>query len=256
MLSNNVIQSDFEVLGKVIIKNDLSGLSQKEKIDYVFSLCKSLGLNPMSRPFQLIEFKGGKESLYAAKDATEQLRFKHKVSIATLESNILEGGIYIVKAVAKLPCGRMDSSTGVLSIKGLYGDSLANAMMKCETKAKRRVTLSICGLGMLDESELETIEGYKKIDLSYGDSEITNVIEHKRYDDKTRELDLMKVKILFNGSSDINTLAKNFELMKRTYPKLLNEVVELKDKRKVELLDKKMEELSSPEVLEVSNESI
>jgi hypothetical protein len=29
--------------------------------------------------------------------------------------------------------------------------------MKAETKAKRRVTLSICGLGMLDESELETV---------------------------------------------------------------------------------------------------
>ena len=30
-------------------------------------------------------------------------------------------------------------------------------MMKAETKAKRRVTLSICGLGMLDETEVETI---------------------------------------------------------------------------------------------------
>ena len=29
--------------------------------------------------------------------------------------------------------------------------------MKCETKAKRRVTLSICGLGMLNETEVETI---------------------------------------------------------------------------------------------------
>ena len=31
--------------------------------------------------------------------------------------------------------------------------------MKAETKAKRRVTLSICGLGMLDETEVETIPG-------------------------------------------------------------------------------------------------
>jgi hypothetical protein len=29
--------------------------------------------------------------------------------------------------------------------------------MKAETKAKRRVTLSICGLGMLDESEVESL---------------------------------------------------------------------------------------------------
>ena len=31
--------------------------------------------------------------------------------------------------------------------------------MKAETKAKRRATLSICGLGLLDESEVETIPG-------------------------------------------------------------------------------------------------
>jgi len=29
--------------------------------------------------------------------------------------------------------------------------------MKAETKAKRRVTLSICGLGLLDETEVETV---------------------------------------------------------------------------------------------------
>src|SRR6202020_1247291 len=31
------------------------------------------------------------------------------------------------------------------------------AVMKAETKSKRRVTLSICGLGILDETEIETI---------------------------------------------------------------------------------------------------
>src|SRR6202008_2665643 len=37
------------------------------------------------------------------------------------------------------------------------GEALGNALMKASTKAKRRATLSICGLGMLDETELETI---------------------------------------------------------------------------------------------------
>jgi hypothetical protein len=39
----------------------------------------------------------------------------------------------------------------------LKGDALANALMKCETKAKRRVTLSLASLGWLDETELDTI---------------------------------------------------------------------------------------------------
>lgn len=245
MLSNNVKQIDFSTLEKVITTNDLSGLNSKEKVDYMVSVCNSLGLNPMTRPFQLLKFQG-KETLYAAKDCTEQLRKKHNVSIMTLESNILEGGVYIVKAVAKLPCGRMDSSTGVLSIKGLSGDALANAMMKTETKAKRRVTLSICGLGMLDESELDTMSGAQRIDI--------DVIEHKRYDDKTKDLDLMKVKILFNGSSDMKALEENFKIMIKAYPQLKEEIIVLKDLKKEMIIDRDMASLIDEK--EVSNESI
>jgi hypothetical protein len=46
---------------------------------------------------------------------------------------------------------------GTVPIRGLTGDNLANAMLKALTKAKRRLTLSLCGLGMLDELEVETI---------------------------------------------------------------------------------------------------
>ena len=46
-----------------------------------------------------------------------------------------------------------------MALGTLKGDALANALMKCETKAKRRVTLSIAGLGWLDEIELATIPG-------------------------------------------------------------------------------------------------
>ena len=44
-----------------------------------------------------------------------------------------------------------------MNIAKLTGDALANALMKAETKAKRRATLSLCGLGFLDETEIETI---------------------------------------------------------------------------------------------------
>jgi len=53
---------------------------------------------------------------------------------------------------------------GALSLKGLNAEDRANAIMKAETKAKRRVTLSICGLGFLDESEIENIPGAKMIE--------------------------------------------------------------------------------------------
>jgi hypothetical protein len=35
--------------------------------------------------------------------------------------------------------------------------------MKCVTKAKRRATLSLCGLGWLDETEIETIKDVKPV---------------------------------------------------------------------------------------------
>ena len=51
--------------------------------------------------------------------------------------------------------------------------------MKCETKAKRRVTLSICGLGMLDETEVETSTGV----LVSGESEPQQIEPPRRKSD-------------------------------------------------------------------------
>ena len=52
----------------------------------------------------------------------------------------------------------LQTSIGAVSIKGLQGENLANALMKAETKAKRRVTLSLAGLGWLDETENVAVE--------------------------------------------------------------------------------------------------
>jgi hypothetical protein len=65
--------------------------------------------------------------------------------------------IYIVTARAKDRTWHEDESTGAVALGTLKGDALANVLMKAETKSKRRVTLSIAGLGWLDETEPETI---------------------------------------------------------------------------------------------------
>jgi hypothetical protein len=152
------------VLEKVILGNDLAALSPIEKVQYVSWICKTLGLNPATQPIALIKFQG-KEIPYMRKDGTEQLRKNNNVSITKIETKVHDGGLYVATAYAKLPNGREDSSTGAVTIATLKGDALANAMMKAETKAKRRVTLSICGLGFLDESELDTMQGAQKVDI-------------------------------------------------------------------------------------------
>lgn len=144
-----------EIIRSLVLDSDLSKMKDTQKVEYYNKFCQSLGLNPLTQPFQLIKFQG-KERLYATKDCTEQLRKIHGVSIESLSHTEVKDS-YIVTATAKDRTGKTDAATGVVSISSLKGDALANAIMKAETKAKRRVTLSICGLGMLDETELETV---------------------------------------------------------------------------------------------------
>lgn len=149
--------NDISAIEKVLFNGDLKELSPEQRVTYVNHVCNSLGLNPATQPFSYMNLSG-KLVLYARKDCTEQLRKIYSVSIRKLTKEVIEG-IYTVSALAELPNGRSDESTGCVSIQGLRGDALANAYMKAETKAKRRVTLSICGLGILDESEMESIAG-------------------------------------------------------------------------------------------------
>jgi hypothetical protein len=151
-MSDLAIQS---VQEKVLALGDLSKLSTNERTNYYVSLCQSIGLNPLTRPFEFIVLSG-KLTLYARKDATDQVRALKSVSVKIVDRAIV-GDVYTVTAHATLPGGRCDESTGSVFIGGLKGENLANAYMKAETKAKRRVTLSICGLGFLDETEAPTI---------------------------------------------------------------------------------------------------
>jgi hypothetical protein len=141
---------------RVLIDGDLSRLTEPQRLAYYNQVCSSLGLNPLTKPFAYIKLSG-KLVLYALKDATEQLRKIHGVSITELSSQKIED-VFVVTAKAQDKTGRTDAATGAVAVGNQKGDNLANALMKAETKAKRRVTLSICGLGMLDETELETIK--------------------------------------------------------------------------------------------------
>jgi len=146
---------DADTVARVLLHGDLKQLTPSQKISYYKSVCESVGLNPLTQPFQYLVLNG-KEILYARREATEQLRKLHRVSITIVAREVNED-CYIVTARATLPDGRSDENIGAVPLGGLKGEARANAMMKSETKAKRRVTLAICGLGMLDETEVESI---------------------------------------------------------------------------------------------------
>jgi hypothetical protein len=146
-----------EVPESVAVSGDLSGLTAAQRLAYYQAVCRSQGLNPLTKPFEYLTLNG-KLRLYALRDCADQLRRLHGISIYITNRERL-GDIYVVTARAKDRSGREDESIGAVALGTLKGDALANALMKAETKAKRRVTLSLAGLGWLDETELDTIAG-------------------------------------------------------------------------------------------------
>lgn len=158
------------IMERVLVAGDLGKLSPADRVRYYTETCRSLGLNPLTRPFDYITLNG-KLTLYAKRDATDQLRKVHRVSVSITARERIED-LYVVTARATLPDGRTDESVGAVSLAGLRGDALANAIMKAETKAKRRVTLSIVGLGWLDETETGTIPDARPVLVDAATGEI------------------------------------------------------------------------------------
>lgn len=144
-----------DMLERVLIQGDLSKLSAEQRNEYYLRVCETTGLNPLTQPFSYLTLNG-KLVLYANKACTDQLRAIHRISVVDMDEEE-RGGVFVVTVKVQNAEGRTDMGKGAVNIASLKGDALANAIMKSETKAKRRATLSICGLGMLDETEIETI---------------------------------------------------------------------------------------------------
>ncbi len=149
-----------EKAAHLMVTGDISKMTMVQKADFLTDLAKAYGLSPFPRPFEIIPGRNGKEIIYANKSCTDQLRKNYGVSIEIVYAGLLKVGevenpqVYIVRAKATDRDGRTDEAIGSISLAGLGPEDLANATMKAETKAKRRVTLSVCGLSFLDESEV------------------------------------------------------------------------------------------------------
>src|SRR6476620_6162638 len=156
------IPFDENIISSIVINGDISKLSPQQKVEYYRQFCERLGLDPLSQPFKLLKLNG-KELLYCDRTGAQQLNKLHKVS-HEIRARETVSGCYGVTAQASTPDGRHTESIGAVTIDNLRGDNLCNALMKAETKAKRRATLDLLGLGLLDETETETIANAQKID--------------------------------------------------------------------------------------------
>jgi len=145
-----------DVLESVLLKGDLAKLSPQERTSFYLEVCQSLGLNPRTKPFEYITLNG-KLTLYALRACTDQLRKINNVTLEIVSRDVADD-ILTVHVRARMPDGRSDEDLGAVHFPSkLVGEARVNAELKAVTKAKRRVTLSICGLGWLDETEVADI---------------------------------------------------------------------------------------------------
>jgi hypothetical protein len=146
---------DSKTLFSLITDGNCAKLTDDQKLMYYRARCEAAGLDYRAQPFQYIAMNG-KTVLYALKACTDQLSSKHGIVCEVIDQRT-EAGVRTVTVRSRTRDGRQTDEIGCVTVGNLQGDALCNAYMKAVTKAKRRAILSICGLGLLDETELETI---------------------------------------------------------------------------------------------------
>jgi hypothetical protein len=148
---------------------DLSTLPEPEQDKILVKMCAHYGLDPILRPFCIIPAQN-KKIWYATKAATDMVaardhltrRFKERridreLMICEIIMEITDGKrVEEGTAVVSLGEFARDPKTGQITERMLAGEGLANAIMRCETKAKRRATLA--WFGMPDGTGGEDIE--------------------------------------------------------------------------------------------------
>lgn len=152
-----VAQTKLDAIEKLLAQGDLTPMTQPQRLDYMRSMCKLLGISMLGQPFDFIKNpKTGTLGMYANSKAAAQLRGVYKISLRIASTERIQD-LFICTIEAETAKGRKDADIGAISLKGLSGTDAANATMKALTKGKRRATLSLCGLGSLDADTMKEL---------------------------------------------------------------------------------------------------
>lgn len=178
---------DPAVIDQAVMVGDMSKMEPSMRLAFYKAVCLSAGLNPLTQPFTVLKRQDGTTWLYANSVCTQQLAALHRVSFEDVQrEHFTFGGepLYCVRVTAVTPDGRRLPSQAVVSLTKkkrevagnwpggdpkfrdvldadaepvlipLRGESLANSLMRADTKAFRRATLALVGLGwMLSDFE-------------------------------------------------------------------------------------------------------
>jgi hypothetical protein len=210
-------RNNYSMVEKVVIEGDLSQLSPQERVTYYRQVCDSVGLNPLTKPFEYIRLNS-KLTLYAKRDATDQLRKIHGVSIEIKAGRSWRTATSLQRRprIRKAEPMRLSERSTSPTSRARYR---ANAMMKAETKAKRRVTLSIAGMGFLDETEISSIAGADSVLVDQETGEIKGKITGDTID----QAKVFKAVSWFKEIIDVDKIEVYHEKVKEAWERLSND---------------------------------
>ena len=153
------IDPDYVVAKLTEHGGDVGRLTPRERWIYCQERCRVLGIEPASKPFDYLSLRG-KTVLYINRTGADLLGKLHRVSIAITDQRVMDG-VFVVTTRATRIDGSYVDDIGVVSLmdggKKLFGEALANALMKAVTKGKRRALLSATGAGLLAPEEAEDL---------------------------------------------------------------------------------------------------
>jgi hypothetical protein len=162
-------QAGIAALEHVLGTGDLSQLSNEQRVGHYLRMCRSLGLNPLSRPLDWIFFRDPdgteKLQLYPNQSCAAQLRRQHQIRVEVTRRETV-GEMFVVEVKGTTPDGREDFASKYVPLTNKYGrltgQQYANALMKAETGAKRRLTFSMVGLAVPPDPE-EAAVGWRPV---------------------------------------------------------------------------------------------
>lgn len=151
----------YAALEHVLGTGDLARLTNEQRIGHYLRLCRALGLEELSRPFDWL-LLDGKLVLYPNKSCAEQLRRAHQISVRVIRREPV-GDLFVVEVEGTRPNGQTDQASKYVPTTKwdrqhgqhvrLQGAELANAYAKAETGAKRRLAFSMVGLAAVPDPE-------------------------------------------------------------------------------------------------------
>lgn len=187
-----------EAMDAILQQGDLSKLTIKQRSQFIYKMAERLGLNPLTQPFNIINLNGkltlyanrtASDQLRQIHNISSRVLYSGPLLLCdpgeirdTLPPKDIPRDDSVYQVIVLLqgsnqgntttatndtdphqpqkPAGppRTEMAVGCVGIAGLKGEALANAIMKCHTKALRRGTLSFAGLGFLDELEIESVK--------------------------------------------------------------------------------------------------